>query len=169
MISETSFVMGTPDETREEMRRTVELSKYYDPDMAFFLALTPWPYADLYREVKDHIATRDYRKYNLVEPVIKPINMTLDDVRAELFNGFKEFYSNKMKGYAAMPKWKQEFMKSLMKLLMEHSYLKDQMADIPNPMADAIAAAESKCPITRLKHFFKRKPKSRPVIVEVPT
>ena len=26
-----------------------------------------------------------------------------------------------------MPAWKQEFMKSLMKLLMEHSYLKDEM------------------------------------------
>jgi anaerobic magnesium-protoporphyrin IX monomethyl ester cyclase len=167
MISETSFVMGMPNETREEMRRTIELSKYYDPDMAFFLAITPWPYADLYKDVKDHIATRDYRKYNLVEPVIKPLNMTLDDVRAELFNGFKEFYSNKMKGYAAMPRWKQEFMKSLMKLLMEHSYLKDQLAGIPNPMADAIAAAETKCPVTRIKNFFKRKPKRQALPIEV--
>ncbi|HLP77913.1 MAG TPA: radical SAM protein [Candidatus Paceibacterota bacterium] len=167
MISETSFVMGAPNETREEMRRTIELSKYYDPDMAFFLAITPWPYADLYKEVKDHVATRDYRKYNLVEPIIKPVNMSLEDVRAELFNGFKEFYSNKMKGYAAMPKWKQDFMKALMKLLMEHSYLKDQMKDIPNPMADAIAAGESKCPITRIKKFFKRKPKPQPATAEV--
>ena len=169
MISETSFVMGTPNETREEMRRTVELSKYYDPDMAFFLAITPWPYADLYKDVKDHIATHDYRKYNLVEPVIKPVAMTLEHVRVELFNGFKEFYSNKMKGYAAMPKWKQEFMKSLMTLLMEHSYLKDQMKDIPNPMADAIVAAESKCPITRIKNFFKFKPKQNTNTTEAVT
>ena len=130
IISETSFVMGMPDETPAEMQRTIELAKFYDPDMAFFLAITPWPYADLYESVKDHIVTRDYRKYNLVEPVIKPVSMTIDEVRAELFRGFREFYHDKMKRMATMPPWKQEFMKSLMKLLMEHSYLRDQMADL---------------------------------------
>ena len=133
IISETSFVMGMPDETKEEMQRTIELAKFYDPDMAFFLAITPWPYADLYQSVKDHIVTRDYRKYNLVEPVIKPVAMTLDEVRGELFRGFREFYHNKMKRMPTMPPWKQEFMKSLMKLLMEHSYLRDQMKDLGHP------------------------------------
>ena len=75
--------------------------------------------------------------------------------RAEPFNCFKEFFTKK-EGYAAMPKRRREFMKSLMKLLMEHSYLRDQMAGIPNPVVDAIVAAESKCPITRIKNFFRR-------------
>lgn len=165
MISETSFVMGMPDETPEEMRRTIELAKFYDPDMAFFLAITPWPYADLYRDVKEHIAVRDYRKYNLVEPVIKPKAMTLEQVGEQLFHGFKEFYSNKMKGFAAMPAWKQEFMKSLMKLLREHSYLKDQMAgwEHPDPADEAAASAntETKCPFARLQRFFKGKLKPK--------
>ena len=130
MISETSFVMGMPNETEAEMARTIELAKFFNPDMAFFLAITPWPYADLYREVEAHIATRDYRKYNLVEPVIKPTAMTLDQVRAQLFRGFREFYLNKMKQVPTMPAWKQEFMRSLMHLLMHHSYLKDQMGDL---------------------------------------
>jgi anaerobic magnesium-protoporphyrin IX monomethyl ester cyclase len=133
IISETSFVMGMPNETAAEMERTIELAKFYDPDMAFFLAITPWPYADLYRDVKDHIVTRDYRKYNLVEPVIKPVAMTLDEVREQLFRGFREFYHNKMKRLPQMPAWKQEFMKCLMKLLMEHSYLRDQMKDLGHP------------------------------------
>jgi len=133
IISETSFVMGMPNETAAEMERTIELAKFYDPDMAFFLAITPWPYADLYRDVKDHIVTRDYRKYNLVEPVIKPVAMTLDEVREQLFRGFREFYHNKMKRLPQMPAWKQKFMKCLMKLLMEHSYLRDQMKDLGHP------------------------------------
>jgi len=128
MISETSFVMGMPNETAEEMDRTIQLAKFYDPDMAFFLAITPWPYSDLYRDVKDHIVSRDYRKYNLVEPVIKPVGMTLDQVRKELFRGFHEFYRNKMSRIPYLPAWKQEFMKALMRLLMEHSYLRDEMA-----------------------------------------
>ena len=139
IISETSFVMGMPDETQAEMQRTIELAKFYDPDMAFFLAITPWPYADLYRSVKDHIVTRDYRKYNLVEPVIKPTAMSIDEVRAELFRGFREFYHDKMKRMSTMPPWKQEFMKSLMKLLMEHSYLRDQMTGLGHPDAQGEA------------------------------
>jgi len=58
-------------------------------------------------------------------------------------------------------------MKSLMSLLMEHSYLKDQMAGIPNPMADPALAVQSKCPITRVKRLFKRNPKPQPLPAEV--
>jgi anaerobic magnesium-protoporphyrin IX monomethyl ester cyclase len=147
MVSETSFVMGMPDETAEDMQRTIELSKFYDPDMAFFLAITPWPYADLWHDVKDHIAVHDYRKYNLVEPVIKPRAMTLEQVQAELFRGFREFYMDKMRRVASMPAWKQQFMRSLMKLLMEHSYLKDQMAGMTCPMHPSAAAAAPAEPI----------------------
>ncbi len=171
MISETSFVMGLPNQTRLDMEDTIERAKYYDPDMAFFLALTPWPYADLYRDVKDHIAVRDYRQYNLVEPVIKPVTMTLEEVRAQLFRGFREFYLNKMKRLPAMPAWKQDFMKSLMKLLMEHSYLKDQMAGLAHPaeMSEVLGvpAAPSRCPVAKLRRFFGRAPK--PVASEVLT
>ncbi|MBM4032170.1 MAG: radical SAM protein [Planctomycetes bacterium] len=134
IISETSFVMGMPHETRADMELTIELAKRYDPDMAFFLAITPWPYADLYEDVKDHIAVRDYRKYNLVEPIIKPDAMTLDEVREQLLRGFREFYRGKMKQFAAMPTWKQEFMKALMKLLMEHSYLRGEAAHLRGEM-----------------------------------
>lgn len=141
MISETSFVMGMPDETAEEMERCIELSKYYDPDMAFFLAITPWPYADLHDKVKDHIVTRDYRKYNLVEPVIRPRAMSLDEVRAMLFRGFKEFYTHKMQQMAGMPAWKRQFMKTLMHLLLEHSYLRDQMLEIGHPEARSAASS----------------------------
>lgn len=130
IISETSFVMGMPHETASDMARTIELAKYYNPDMAFFLAITPWPYADMYESVKDHIVTGDFRKYNLVEPVIKPEAMTLDEVRQQLFNGFRDFYMNKMKNLPAMPEWKQAFMKTLMHLFMNHSYLRDQMGDL---------------------------------------
>jgi anaerobic magnesium-protoporphyrin IX monomethyl ester cyclase len=141
IISETSFVMGMPQETAADMDRTIELAKFYDPDMAFFLAITPWPYADLYADVKDHIAVHDYRKYNLVEPVIRPVGMTLDEVREHLFRGFREFYRNKMTLFPSMPAWKQEFMRSLMKLLMEHSYLKDQMAGLGHPGGATAAPA----------------------------
>ena len=143
IISETSFVMGMPNETAAEMERTIELAKFFDPDMAFFLAITPWPYADLYKDVKDHIVSHDYRKYNLVEPVIKPVAMTLDEVREQLFRGFREFYTDKMKRIPTMPAWKQKFMKSLMQLLMNHSYLGAQMKAIGHPGHPGLPVTET--------------------------
>ena len=64
-------------------------------------------------------------------------------------------------------------MKSLMKLLMEHSYLKEQMAGLklPEGMTDAaeVFNLESKCPMQRIKNFFKRKPKPKILTAEVTT
>ena len=101
--------------------------------MAFFLAITPWPYADLYPVVKDRIVTTDYRKYNLAEPVIEPYALSIDQVREKLFEGCRDFYTHKMRQIPAMPEWKREFMKSLMHLFMNHSYLKDQMGALGHP------------------------------------
>ena len=61
-----------PDDTLESVRNTV--------DLAFFLAIAPWPYSDIYPQLKDHIATADYSRYNLVEAVVKPKGMTLEEV-----------------------------------------------------------------------------------------
>ena len=71
IVSETSFVLGMPDDTPESMAKTLELAKYYNPDMAFFLAIAPWPYSEIYPSLKDHIEVKDYSRYNLVEPVVK--------------------------------------------------------------------------------------------------
>ncbi len=161
IISETSFIMGMPDETINDMRRTIELSKFYDPDMAFFLAITPWPYTDLYQDVKKYISVWDYRKYNLVEPVVKPAAMSLEDVREQLFQGFLEFYRNKMERFQVMPEWKQGFMKTLIKLLMEHSYLRDQMAYLQNHIACSVI---SEAPIREgvINNIMKNSPINLP-------
>jgi hypothetical protein len=34
-----------------------------------------WPYADLYPELKDYVATKDYSQYNLVHHALRAINM----------------------------------------------------------------------------------------------
>jgi anaerobic magnesium-protoporphyrin IX monomethyl ester cyclase len=127
IVSETSFVLGMPEETPESIADTVELAKQYNPDMAFFLALAPWPYADLYPVLKDHVATFDYRKYNLVEPVIKPIRMTLDELEKELGRAAQKFYMHKFQNLDQLSPWKREFMVAVFDLLVNNSYLAGQM------------------------------------------
>ncbi len=131
IISETSFVLGAPSETKESIQMTLESAKYYNPDFAHFLTLTPWPYADLYRETKEHIKCFDYSKYNLVEGIIKPQKMTLAQINKAIFNCYKEFYMFKLK---EMEKEKNPFMKNYfmtaMKLMLENSFLTRRIKDL---------------------------------------
>jgi len=127
IVSETSFVLGMPDDTPESIARTIELAKHYNPDMAFFMAIAPWPYAELYPELEQYVATRDYSKYNLVEPVIKPKYMTLEELERELGKAAQKFYMHKFQNLDKLTPWKQEFMVSVLDILINHSYLAGQM------------------------------------------
>lgn len=127
IVSETSFVLGMPEDTPESIASIVELAKHYNPDMAFFLAIAPWPYADIYPFLKDYVAVHDYRKYNLVEPVIKPTNMTLDEVEMELGRAARHFYMHKFEHLRELTPWKQDFMIKVFKILVNNSYLAKQM------------------------------------------
>jgi len=133
IVSETSFVLGIPEETKESIHTTIELAKHYNPDMAFFLAIAPWPYADLYKKLEPFIATKDYSKYNLVEPVVKPANMSIKDFADELLFATRVFYMDKMPQLDRMSSYKKEFMLSVMKLFMEHSYLAEEIRGIVPP------------------------------------
>lgn len=127
IVSETSFVLGMPDDTPESIEQTIELAKHYNPDMAFFLAIAPWPYAELYPELEKYVATKDYRKYNLVEPVIKPKNMTMEELERQLGRASQKFFMHKFQHLHELSPWKQEFMLSVLDLLINHSYLAGQM------------------------------------------
>jgi len=127
IVSETSFVLGLPDDTPESIAETVELAKHYNPDMGFFLAIAPWPYAELYPELEKYVATKDYRKYNLVEPVLKPKNMTVAELERELGKASQKFFMHKFRHLHELSPWKQEFMLSVLDLLINHSYLAGQM------------------------------------------
>jgi len=127
IVSETSFVLGMPDDTIEKMKQTIELAKYYNPDLAFFLAIAPWPYSDIYDDLKDFITVDDYSRYNLVEPVVKPKNMTLEEVNRELGHAARDFYMYKMGNLDAMTKKKREFMIKVVHIIATSSYLAEAM------------------------------------------
>lgn len=127
IVTETSFVLGMPDDTPESMAKTLELSKFYNPDMAFFLAIAPWPYSEIYPQLKDHIEVKDYSRYNLVEPVIKPKNMTLQEVQDWLGKASREFYTHKMNTLDTMTPKKRDFMIKVIHIIATSSYLAKTM------------------------------------------
>jgi len=127
IISETSFVLGMPDDTPQSIAAAVKLAKYYNPDLAFFLAIAPWPYSDIYPELAPYIEEFDYSKYNLIEPIVKPIGMTREELNKHLLAAFKEFYMDKLGHIEEMSEFKKNYMIDVTRLLINDSYLSNQM------------------------------------------
>ncbi len=123
MISETSMVLGLPTDTPETIEATFQLAQHYNPDLAFFLTIAPWPYSDIYEELKPHIVSYDYEDYNLVKPVVKPVAMEVDDLMTTIIDCYRRFYMGKLKKIPSMSAYKREYFLVTMKLLMENSYL----------------------------------------------
>jgi anaerobic magnesium-protoporphyrin IX monomethyl ester cyclase len=130
MITETSFVLGLPTDTKESIESTFQLAQHYNPDLAFFLTIAPWPYADIYDDLKPHIVSYDYEDYNLVAPVVKPTAMTTDELMNQVIDCYRRFYMGKLKTIPQMSKFKRDYFVVTMKLLMENSYLKQYMGGL---------------------------------------
>ncbi len=139
IITETSMILGFPDETWDSIERTLRLAIDYNPDFAHFLAIAPWPYADIYEELKDYIEVKDYRKYNLIDPVIKPKEMTLEEMDRAIVDCYRVFYMNK---YAEILDEKDEFKKNYMitsmKLMMSNSFIRKKIGDLGGAMPEEV-------------------------------
>jgi anaerobic magnesium-protoporphyrin IX monomethyl ester cyclase len=132
IITETSMILGYPDETEDRIARTLELAVEFNPDFAHFLAIAPWPYADIYDDLKDYIAVTDYRKYNLIDPIVKPKAMTLEELDKAIVDCYRGFYMHK---YAEMKveekdEFKKKYMITSMKLMMSNSFIKNKMGNL---------------------------------------
>jgi anaerobic magnesium-protoporphyrin IX monomethyl ester cyclase len=131
MITETSFLLGFPHETKKSVARTLKLSKVYNPDFAHYLALAPWPYADMYKELEPHIAVKDYRKYNLIDPVIKPEKMSLKAIDWAIIDSYRSFYMGKFKELITMKDaFKKRYLLVSMKLIMNSSFIVDKLGSL---------------------------------------
>jgi anaerobic magnesium-protoporphyrin IX monomethyl ester cyclase len=130
IITETSMVLGLPGDTREIIEATFKLTQHYDPDLAFFLAIAPWPYSDIYPAMEPYIETFDYEDYNLVMPVVKPDAMTREELQKIIIDCYRRFYMGKLARIATMSKEKRDYFIVTMKLLMENSYLKQYMGGL---------------------------------------
>lgn len=145
IITETSMILGFPDETEDSIARTLETAMEFNPDMAHFLAIAPWPYADIYEDLKPYIAVKDYRKYNLIDPILKPKKMTLEELDRAIVDCYRAFYMNR---YAEMTlqerdEFKKKYMMTAMKLMMTNSFIKKKIGAVGEMPAEVRKIIES--------------------------
>ena len=128
LVSETSFVLGFPHETPAHVKETLALAKEYDPDFAHFLAIAPWPYASMWKDLEPHVVSKDWRRYNLIDPVVKPTAMTIREVDDAIIDCYRKFYFEKGRQLLSMrPGFRKDYVFRSMKLIMQSSFVKKKM------------------------------------------
>ncbi|MDX2217308.1 MAG: magnesium-protoporphyrin IX monomethyl ester anaerobic oxidative cyclase [Oculatellaceae cyanobacterium bins.114] len=99
ILAEVQFIMGLPSETPETIEETYRMARDWQADMTNWNMYTPWPFAELFQDLQDKVEIRDYSHYNFVTPIIKPDNMTREDVLKGVLRNYARFYSWKFLEY----------------------------------------------------------------------
>jgi anaerobic magnesium-protoporphyrin IX monomethyl ester cyclase len=124
IVSETSFMLGFPDETNASVKRTLQQAQEYNPDIANFLALTPWPYADMYADIKPYIRQWDYAKYNLIDPIVEPREMSMLQIEVAIVDCFRKFNMGKIIEIMTMKDdFRRGYLLRASKLMMGSSFI----------------------------------------------
>jgi anaerobic magnesium-protoporphyrin IX monomethyl ester cyclase len=98
IVAEAQFIVGLENETPETLEETYAMAKEWNADMVNWNCYTPWPFADLFKELGDKVEVRDYAKYNFVTPIMKPESMTREEVLAGVLKNYRRFYFKKAFG-----------------------------------------------------------------------
>ncbi len=99
IVAEVQFIMGLSNETPETIEETYRMARDWGADMTNWNMFTPWPFAELFQDLEDKVEVRDFSHYNFVTPIIKPDNMTREDVLKGVLRNYARFYGWKFLEY----------------------------------------------------------------------
>jgi radical SAM superfamily enzyme YgiQ (UPF0313 family) len=89
-----SFVIGFPEETEEDIKKTIEFSKRVGVDLAQFTIATPYPGTRLWSIASNMglLLTKDWRKYTTLDVVMKSFYLTERQIKRMLNWAYISFY-----------------------------------------------------------------------------
>ncbi len=93
----TSFILGFPGETPDEIDKTIDFSIKLNADYSQFSILTPFPGTPIYHELKEKnlIDTENWNHYTVLKSVIKyeKLGLTKSMVEQKLAKAYLKFYT----------------------------------------------------------------------------
>jgi anaerobic magnesium-protoporphyrin IX monomethyl ester cyclase len=93
----TSFILGYPGETEEDMNKTIDFSTKLDSDYCQYSILTPFPGTPIYNDLieKNLIDNDEWNKYTVLKPILKysEIGLSKKMVERKLATAYLKFYT----------------------------------------------------------------------------
>jgi len=86
------FMFGSPEDSVETIKKTIEYSKFLPNQLVQFSVFTPYPGTPAYNEFKNKIVVREFEKFNQYNLVYEHKSLN-NDIIIKLKNlGYKKFY-----------------------------------------------------------------------------
>lgn len=85
------FMVGFPEDTERSIRGVLKYAKAVGPTYANFNVVTPYPGTEFFEQVKEQVASFDYTRYTVYDPVMKYKHLTSEqvaDLHARCFTGY---------------------------------------------------------------------------------
>jgi anaerobic magnesium-protoporphyrin IX monomethyl ester cyclase len=95
IFTEAQFIVGLDNETPETLEETFQMAWEWQPDLANWSMYTPWPFSQLFQEIKDKVEVFDFEKYNFVTPIMKPDAMERGELLDRVMHNYRRFYMRK--------------------------------------------------------------------------
>ena len=93
----TSFILGYPGETEEDMNTTIDFSTKLNSDYCQYSILTPFPGTPIYKDLieKNLIDNEEWDRYTVLKPILKysEIGLNKNMVERKLAKAYLKFYT----------------------------------------------------------------------------
>ncbi len=98
---EGTIILGTDDQSLDDIKRMVDFLLQIDLDLAEFTVLTPFPHSAICTDLQQQgrILHQDWSKYTAGEVVFKPAKMTVDELQWAYQYAWDTFYQEESKEF----------------------------------------------------------------------
>jgi anaerobic magnesium-protoporphyrin IX monomethyl ester cyclase len=96
ILSQGTFIIGERNDDRASIQTLREYADWLDPDIATFMALTPYPGTEVFKEAneKGWIEDENWANYDMIHAIMPTKHLTRGEVQEELHKCYSEFFGN---------------------------------------------------------------------------
>jgi len=96
IFSQGTFIIGNRSDTKESIQVLREYADWLDPDLATFMALTPYPGTEIFEQAKQNNWIEDYNwaNYDMIHAIMPTETLTRNEVQEELYRCYDNFFGS---------------------------------------------------------------------------
>ena len=104
IFSQGTFIIGERKDTRESITAIRDYADWLDPDIATFMALTPYPGTEIYETARRNgwIEDTNWSNYDMVHAIMPTEQLTRKQVQEELYECYRSFFGSWKRRYQGM-------------------------------------------------------------------
>lgn len=104
IFSQGTFIIGGSSDNRKSIEALIEYADWLDPDIATFMALTPFPGTDIYMEAKEKgwINDEDWGNYDMIHSIMPTEYLTKKEVQECLYMCYQTYFGSWSRRYQGL-------------------------------------------------------------------